>query len=122
MPSGETSRVLAGLVVAVALAAYPSPTAQGLTAGPPTDRPYVPITRSVRRPLHLLSIRRGAACPVSQPRDVDPRYSPALGRGPVYAAAFDATSTLHYAGANFPTPWTGNKVLWIVDRRIEAPY
>jgi hypothetical protein len=34
---------------------------------------------------------------------------------------FDENSTLHFAGAAFPTPWTGNTVLWIVGPQYRGP-
>jgi hypothetical protein len=58
---------------------------------------------------------------VAKRHAVNPRYSPALGAGPAYPAAFDESSTLHFAGAAFPTPWTGNKVLWIVGPQYRGP-
>jgi hypothetical protein len=113
--------VVAPLVAVAALAAYPPPRIQGLRAGEPRDWAHVAIPRRIRRPLHLPKLARGAQCPVSPRRVVNPEYGAGLGSGPAYPAGFDATSTLHYRGASFPRPWTGNKVLWYVDPAYAGP-
>jgi hypothetical protein len=121
-------RLLAPLIMLALVAAagaggmdYPTPRSQGLTAGADPGWPYVAIPRKLRRPLHLPTLVAGQSCPVSERHIVDARFSPALGAGPAYPAVFDENSTLHFAGANFPAPWTGNKVLWLVSPRYRGP-
>ncbi len=118
---GDTRPVIAALLAVAALAAYPPPKTQGLTPGDTPDVGAVVIPRRLRRPLHLPRLGPAADCPVSSRRDVDPQFSPGLGTGPAYPAGFDDESTLHYGGANFPPPWTGNKVLWYVDPAYGGP-
>jgi hypothetical protein len=113
--------VLAELVAAATLAAYPPPGTQGLRAGEPADWAHVTIPRRMRRRLHLPKLTRGPECPVSARHVVAAQYGPGLGAGPAYPAGFDEQSTLHYAGSIFPRPWTGNKVLWYVDAAYRGP-
>jgi hypothetical protein len=118
---GTIQFVIAELVSATALVAYPPPASQGLSPGPPRDRSFVAIPRRLRRPLHLPRIAPGSPCPVSGRHSVNSLYGPALGSGPVYPAAFDKQSTLYFGGASFPPPWTGNRVLWIVGDSYRGP-
>jgi hypothetical protein len=108
-------------LLAAALVSYPPPASQGLRPGTDPERNAVVIPRRLRRPLHLPSLRADGTCPVSSRHVVSAQYSPALGRGPAYPAVFDEQSTLHYGGAVFPPPWTGQKVLWIVAPAYRGP-
>jgi hypothetical protein len=115
--------IAASLAVAASAAAadFPTPRSQGLLAGSDPGRTAVAIPRALRRPFHLPRVKPGQRCPVAKRRVVSPAYGPALGPGPAYPASFDESSTLHYAGAAFPRPWTGNKVLWIVGPQYRGP-
>jgi hypothetical protein len=112
--------MLAEFVLAAALASYPPPKTQGLNPGPPSDSAFVAIPRKVRRPLHLPRLSPGGKCPVSRRAEVHTGYGPALGSGPAYPVGFDEKSTLYYGGP-FAPPWSGNKVLWIVDSTYRGP-
>jgi hypothetical protein len=108
-------------LLAAALVSYPPPGSQGLRVGADPERTAVAIPRRLRRPLRLPSLRADGTCPVSRRQVVSSRFSPALGPGPAYPAIFDEQSTLHFGGAAFPPPWTGQKVLWIVAPGYRGP-
>jgi hypothetical protein len=71
--------------------------------------------------MHIPAPRPDGTCPVSSRHVVSAQFSAALGPGPAYPAIFDEQSTLHYYGAAFPPPWTGQKVLWIVGPSYRGP-
>jgi len=71
--------------------------------------------------LHLPGLRADGTCPVSRRHTVWKQFSSALGPGPAYPAIFDERSTLHFGAAVFPSPWTGQKVLWIVGPSYRGP-
>jgi hypothetical protein len=104
-------------LLAAALVAYPPPASQGLRSGTDPERTPVVIPRRLRRPLRIPP----SPCRVSARHVVSDQFSPALGPGPAYPAVFDEQSTLHYRGAVFPSPWTGQKVLWIVGPQYRGP-
>jgi hypothetical protein len=104
-------------LLAAALVAYPPPASQGLRSGTDPERTRVVIPRRLRRPLRVPF----GSCHVSERHVVSDQLSPALGPGPAYPAIFDEQSTLHYGGTAFPSPWTGQKVLWIVGPEYRGP-
>jgi hypothetical protein len=65
----------------------------------------------------------GDRCPTDRGRFVHPDYGPAIGKGPVYAAALGTEGILEFAPAeNFDShEWAGQKVLWIVDASYDGP-
>jgi hypothetical protein len=113
--------VIAELLGAAALVAYPPPRTQGLRPGSAPDRGSLPLPAELKRPLHLPRLARGAPCPVSAREEISPDFAPALGPGPVYPIGFDGRSTLHYRGSAFPAPWTGSKVLWVAAPSYQGP-
>jgi hypothetical protein len=112
--------VVAELLTA-ALVSYPPPATQGLRPGTEPDRRGIAIPRRLHRRLRFPSLNPDGTCPVSMRHVVSDQFSPALGPGPAYPAIFDEQSTLHYGGAAFPPPWTGQKVLWIVAPSYRGP-
>jgi hypothetical protein len=65
----------------------------------------------------------GEACPTARGRVVNADFGPAIGRGPVYAAALGTDGVLEIAPAeNFDShEWAGQKVLWVVDKSYDGP-
>ena len=105
--------MIAALVTAATLITYPPPRTQGLKQGSDPQRGALSLPAELRRPVHLPRVAPGSRCPVSERHEVSADFAPALGPGPVYPVGFDTSSTLHYRGAAFPPPWTGQKVLWV---------
>jgi hypothetical protein len=75
------------------------------------------------RPLHLPNAGAGNRCPIEPGRTVDPAYGPAVGKGPVYAAALGTDSTLLFSPPErFESKrWGGNKVLWLIAPDYRGP-
>jgi hypothetical protein len=75
------------------------------------------------RPLQLPTEGAGGRCPIESGRTVDPAYGPAVGKGPVYAAALGTDSTLPFSPPErFESKsWGGNKVLWLVAPAYRGP-
>jgi hypothetical protein len=89
--------------------------------------PLVNDPFSVRRPLHLPTLPRGAACPVSTVDDNAPwpvyRVAPGLGPGPAYPVGLGREATLPLGPADTfgSTVWGGHKVLWFVASSYTGP-
>jgi hypothetical protein len=81
--------------------------------------PVVNNPFTLRRPLHLPALARGALCPVSQP---DPAVDFSLygvargiGDGPAYPVGMASGALTFAPAANFGSrAWGGQKVLWVV--------
>ena len=79
------------------------------------------------RPLQLIKLEPGAACPRAHARQVSPDFGIAVGDGPAYVAGFTADGILNIP---FPAPtesslygseWSGAKVLWLADPTYRGP-
>jgi len=111
------------LVIAATAFAHPPFRSQGMKAGAELRYPVrlTGIPHKLRRRLRLPHLPADATCPVSTPGPTGVDLGLGLGKGPAYPIGFDEQSTLHYAGVRFPRPWTGNKVLWVVEPSYRGP-
>jgi hypothetical protein len=78
------------------------------------------------RPLQLPKVPSGAACPRTQSHLVNPAFGPALGEGPAYAvmgarARLDFIYPAVEGQEWYPSEWSGQKVLWVVNPRYDGP-
>jgi hypothetical protein len=111
--------VIAELVTAASLVAYPPPRTQGLKQGSDPKREAATLPAEIRRPLRLPRLAPGDLCPVSERHEVSPNFAPALGPGPVYAV--QALTLRYVVGWQFPRPWGGQKVLWVASPNYQGP-
>ena len=112
MRTGLALAVVAGTLLLAGCSSDDGPAAASAKARDPLDRP-----------LRLPAVPPGGECPVSAARLVAKAYGPAVGRGPVFAAALGTNATLDIAPPErFESrEWGGNKVLWIVARTYQGP-
>jgi hypothetical protein len=119
------NRVTVQNVLARTLWALVLATAVGFVAGCDSNEPAAMGSGGdpLARPLQLPTASPGGRCPIEPGRTVDPAYGPAVGRGPVYAAALGADSTLLFSPPErFESKsWGGNKVLWLVAPAYRGP-
>ena len=94
----------------------------GAAAGCPSGQ----VPASLRRPLRLPPVSRGA-CPVTTPvHRVAPNYGNAVGTGPVYPIVADDTATVTFVyppppNSAYPSGFGGQKVLWVIAPSYTGP-
>jgi hypothetical protein len=113
-------RTLSAIVLtALALALAACDSNEGASAQPPPADPLA-------RPLDLPKLAAGAGCPRAQSHVVDPAFGAALGPGPAYPvmgenAKLDFIYPAVEGQVWYPSDWSGQKVLWVVDPAYDGP-
>jgi hypothetical protein len=113
-------RTLSALVlVLLALAPAGCDSDEGASAQRPAGDPLA-------RPLDLPKLAAGAPCPRARSQVVDPAFGAALGPGPAYPVmGANARLGFIYPAVEgqewYPSDWSGQKVLWVVDPAYDGP-
>lgn len=123
------SEATATRTAAVISPGTPRGTTTGSAVMPPIgpSRPLTPpptvgaeVWGRLRRPLQIPMIATGAACSLTEGRNVAPAYGPALGDGPVYAVGLGTAGVLRYSTRQ-EGGWYYQKVLFVVAPAYRGP-
>jgi hypothetical protein len=85
-----------------------------------------PTANPLARPLHLPKIAAGAQCPRAMGHVVNQAFGLAVGAGPAYPvlgarARVDFIYPAVEGQEWYPSKWSGQKVLWVVDPAYDGP-